>query len=152
MKNRHLVFVYGTLKRWHYNNIMLRSSIFVGEAVTCKPMYMYSYGVPIVTIPSDSESFVQVLPIVGEVYSVSKRILQQLDILEGHPDMYIRTLERVQMEDRNKKAYIYIRSDRSLGLLEEEMMYNEENLQEGIEIIDNKYKWVGLRVDWNEYN
>ena len=147
MASSFLVFVYGTLKRWHRNNILLRDSVFVGNAVTCRPLYMYSYDIPIVSIPCNSETAVHALPIIGEVYSVSKRVLRQLDILEGHPDVYFRTLEKIQIEDRNRKAYIYVRSGKKWSLSKAERLYNEKKYQEGIRITDNKYEWIGSRVN-----
>ena len=143
IKNTIPVFVYGTLKMGYSNNILLRTSTFIGEAVTCKSLYIYSYGVPMVAVPllSDIRQTRRALPIIGEIYNVSEKLLYTLDILEGHPDLYFRTIEEIQVGEEIIRAYIYVKSNNRVFLFEENSQYD---FFEDIEIIDNKYKWVEL--------
>lgn len=74
-----LVFVYGTLKRGYSNHHLLAGQAFQGEARTAPGFALFSLGSHpgMVELPSDGGS------VTGEVWSVDKRCLEQLDLLEG---------------------------------------------------------------------
>ena len=137
------VFVYGTLKMGCSNNILLRTGTFIGEAFTCKSLYIYSCGIPMVAVPllSDKKQTRQALPIIGEVYNISERLLCTLDLLEGHPDLYFRTIEEIQIGAETIRAYIYVKNNDKEFLFEESL---QNAYFEDIEIVDNKYKWTEL--------
>jgi gamma-glutamylcyclotransferase (GGCT)/AIG2-like uncharacterized protein YtfP len=103
-----LMFVYGTLKQGSYNNIMLGKSKFLGRAVTKSNLNIKSIGIPIVVAPFSDAMREVAKPIVGEVYKVSKRTIDIVDVLEGHPDLYRRFLIDVEIENKTLEAYIYL--------------------------------------------
>ena len=78
------VFVYGTLKRGFYNNRLLvnNRAAFVCEAITVNkwPLVVGRWAVPYIFQP-DNEAHGH--NIAGELWSVSKRCLRELDELEG---------------------------------------------------------------------
>ena len=85
------VFVYGTLKKGHWNSVILRDSELLFKATTVSNKYdMVDLG-----------SFPAIIKgggfrITGEVYNVNKRTLQQLDALEGNGSFYNR--EKILVE------------------------------------------------------
>lgn len=83
------VFVYGTLKRGRSNHGVLAKAEFLGR---CKlpgrhTMVDLRYYPGMVFNPKATEDTY----VLGEVYRVSKEQLDTLDIIEGHPDYYVRT-------------------------------------------------------------
>ena len=95
------LFVYGTLKRGFHNHKRLSAARFVASLQTIHGYQLYSYnGLPIM-IFSGGESRVN-----GELYEVSRSVLEKLDKLEGHPTMYRR--ETIIVGDsREVQAYIW---------------------------------------------
>ena len=89
-----LVFVYGTLKEGHPNNVLMHDSKLIGRAITIDKYAMYQYGIPFVSKSSETSN------ISGEVYSVDKTSLYDLDILERHPEWYVREEVPVKVIDR----------------------------------------------------
>ena len=80
----HTIFVYGTLMKGYGNHTILMGAEFVGPAVTEPRFTMLNLGAfPGVVVCGDTS-------ITGEIYRVNKRMLRQLDELEGHPDFYRR--------------------------------------------------------------
>jgi gamma-glutamylcyclotransferase (GGCT)/AIG2-like uncharacterized protein YtfP len=96
------VFVYGTLKKGHYNNHLLKGSEFLGRCYVEGHMRMldlrYFPGVAR-TSPSNGDS----TRVYGEVYLVDEETLYSLDILEGHPEFF----RRERVETPWKKAWMY---------------------------------------------
>ena len=99
-----LVFVYGTLRKGHGNNRLLRNSTYLGRSTTSDKYAMYGVGCPIV---SDQK---EVSKIIGEVYKIDEECLANLDRLEGHPDFYKRKVINITLDDNNNQlsAWIYI--------------------------------------------
>tara|TARA_B100000780_G_C21120609_1_gene453850 strand:- start:1022 stop:1429 length:408 start_codon:yes stop_codon:yes gene_type:complete len=89
-----LVFVYGTLKEGHPNNSLMHDSKLIGRAITIGKYAMYQYGIPYVSKSSETSN------ISGEVYSVDEVSLHNLDILEHHPEWYVREKVPVRVIDR----------------------------------------------------
>lgn len=80
------VFVYGTLRRGEVNAGLLSEAELLGCHVTLPHYTMYSLGAyPGVVARGRT-------PIAGEVYSVDRRQLTQLDRLEDYPRLYERRL------------------------------------------------------------
>jgi gamma-glutamylaminecyclotransferase len=96
-----LLFVYGTLKRGFHNNRRLSSARFVASLQTIPGYQLYSYdGLPIM-IFSGGESRVH-----GELYEVSRGVLEKIDKMEAHTEMYRR--ETIIVEgSREAQAYIW---------------------------------------------
>lgn len=97
------VFVYGTLKYGHGNNHFLGESRFITEASTV-PSYrlyeIYQDGFPCM-VPDENGVSVK-----GEIYQVTPKTLELLDLLEGVPRLYRR--ERVKFVDFDREAWVYI--------------------------------------------
>lgn len=95
----HLVFVYGSLLRGNHNNGRLKDDIFFRDGFT-KPEYtLYSLG-PFPGMVEHGSVSVR-----GELFWLSKESLRHLDMMEGHPNFYERTL--IQLLD-GTFAWTYI--------------------------------------------
>lgn len=80
----HKVFVYGSLKRGYGNHHFLEKSQYVGNHTTQPEFTMLSLGAfPAVTDGGDTA-------IHGEVYEVTDKTMDSLDMLEGYPSFYNR--------------------------------------------------------------
>ncbi len=93
------VFVYGTLKEGCGNHPCLRGSPKITEG-WLYGFQMWQNFIPYVRKVNDQNSRVY-----GEVYEVTRDILiNNLDVLEGHPDFY----ERVFVPDQLGGVWIYL--------------------------------------------
>jgi gamma-glutamylcyclotransferase (GGCT)/AIG2-like uncharacterized protein YtfP len=106
MNNKHLIFVYGTLKRGWGNNIILHDQRFIQECHTFESKYeMYSLGGFPGVVRGNKRIY-------GELWEVDDAALKRCDTLEGHPDFYQRELIRVYSEENSwtdaLEAWIYI--------------------------------------------
>jgi len=119
MEPKHLIFVYGTLRKGHYNHHLLKDAYCygIGSSESWYAMYLKN-GYPYVT---GSESR---YPIVGELYSVDDETLAQLDKFEGHPRYYERREIPVVMGEERYSAWMYFRDPP--GMLMRCGDYNEE--------------------------
>lgn len=81
-----IVFVYGTLRKEQPNSYLLRDSRFLGK-------YYYPEGIMVSMggFPGLIETLNAGKPNTVEAYEVSDETLEELDILEGHPNWYFRT-------------------------------------------------------------
>ena len=99
------IFVYGTLRKHKYNNVLLGKSKYLGEYRTIDKFIMTSNGY----IPFVSDA-VKYSYIKGEIYSVSPNVLKIVDNLEGHPHWYRR--KKIKVTNNNGKnvvnVFIYI--------------------------------------------
>jgi len=120
MKPKHLVFVYGTLRKGHCNHHLLKEACChgVGSSEACYAMYLKN-GYPYIT---SSEARYQ---IVGELYSVEYDTLVALDKFEGHPRYYERREIPVIVGEKRCTAWIYFRDPP--GILMQSGDYNEVN-------------------------
>lgn len=95
------VFVYGTLKRGNEKRGLDKfgDATFVGEATTTQKIFsLYDLGpFPAAVMPGKSR-------ILGEVWEVSKKVMKQLDHIEGHPEFY----KRKQVATTQGTAWIYL--------------------------------------------
>ena len=91
------VFVYGTLKYKHSNNYLLRQSTMLGVGLTTQKFALYEDGIPYVSKSS------KVSKILGEVWLVNKTTLNNLDLLEGHPNWYKREEVNIEYINMNSK-------------------------------------------------
>lgn len=122
-----LIFVYGSLKKEFQNNYLLENSKYIGEA------YTYNFYTMIGTKSKAFPYIINNYPdrigtrIKGEVYEISETILEKLDKLEGHPDIYTRKNIYVITAEGNITVMVYI--------LENQYM------------IDNIIKYIGKRFE-----
>jgi gamma-glutamylcyclotransferase (GGCT)/AIG2-like uncharacterized protein YtfP len=100
---RHLVFVYGTLKRGHGNHHWLAEAVFLGTT-TLRGAVLHDLGPFPMAIEGEGTVW-------GEVYGVDEPGLARLDRLEGCPRLY-RRCRRVLADGR--KAWVYLGSWRQV--------------------------------------
>jgi gamma-glutamylaminecyclotransferase len=96
-----LLFVYGTLKRGFHNHKRLSSARFVESLQTIAGYQLYNYNGAPIMIFSGGESRVT-----GELYEVTRSVLEKIDEREGHPTMYRRETIIVR-DSREAQAYIW---------------------------------------------
>lgn len=86
------VFVYGSLKSGHWNNVYLSLSDFIGEFKTSPDFVLVDAGFPYALHREDTfREDIAFKPIAGEIWRVDSPLtLRQLDRLEGHPNHYCR--------------------------------------------------------------
>jgi Leucine-rich repeat (LRR) protein/gamma-glutamylcyclotransferase (GGCT)/AIG2-like uncharacterized protein YtfP len=97
------VFVYGTLKKGFYYQI-LKDAQFLGKATTEESYPMISENG---TFPYliDKEGCGK--KIAGELYRIDKDILKELDFVEGYPKYYYRKDIKVRVHDEPKAYWRY---------------------------------------------
>ena len=97
------VFVYGSLKKGHWNNkLFLHSSDFICKAKTLDSNYdMVSLG-GFPAMENGGDYYIS-----GEVYKVNKETLRHLDILEGNGYFYTREKIKVIPIDEQKPTWFY---------------------------------------------
>jgi gamma-glutamylcyclotransferase (GGCT)/AIG2-like uncharacterized protein YtfP len=137
-----LLFVYGTLKMGSQNNIMLNRSKFLGRAVTKPSLNIRSVGVPIVVAPFTDAMRKMAKPIIGEVYKISKKILELIDVLEGHPTLYKRRLIDVGLEGDIVEAYIYLFQPGNFARTPD---FDQPETDCSIKVTEEGYEWVEIR-------
>lgn len=96
------VFVYGTLRKDEYNHIFVENSKFIKTAHTKPEWIFYDLGGFPAACANGSTA------IFGEVYEVDQNTLDKLDILESHPEFYVR--KTISLED-GEKVFAYILRD-----------------------------------------
>lgn len=105
------VFTYGSLKRGQRNNILLRDSVFVQEAVTEPKYRLYDCGsYPCMVKDERNGQAIQ-----GEVWDVDEDTLRRLDRLEGVPWLYQREAVALQGVEYPVIAYYYQEDIRDLA-------------------------------------
>jgi gamma-glutamylaminecyclotransferase len=116
---RHLVFVYGTLKRGGENHRFLAGQTYVGPARTAAGYRLYRLsGYPGMVADEGDASGVA-----GEIWAVDEPTLRQLDEFEGVDEgLYERTSVRLRAPfDREQvETYLYRRSIEGRTALEGE--------------------------------
>ena len=91
MREKELVFVYGTLKFGFSNSGFLLNSQIIGRGETKQNYALYQAELPYLL--NDKEHKVK-----GEVYNVNEETLFYLDMLEGHPYLYTRKKIKILTE------------------------------------------------------
>lgn len=103
-----LIAVYGTLKRERHNHPLLLDSLYIGEGRTEQkyPMVVSRSGLPFLINKPGVGKKVNV-----ELYLTDKAMLNNIDILEGHPEWYKREKTRVVVNDFVAEPWIYFAPD-----------------------------------------
>lgn len=99
--NKHLVFVYGTLRQGGAHHHMLAEADFVGAHWTAPQYTMFGLGDFPAVVPRGQTS------IVGEVYRVDDEMFALLDELECYPHVFSR--ERIETHAGQAWMYLYNR-------------------------------------------
>lgn len=97
-QNKHLIFVYGTLKEGYGNNHLLRTggAKKIANARTEKKYTLMDFG----GFPGMYNHGENVC-VTGELWEVDDATLARCDLLEGHPSFYKRTPIHVKGSDRD---------------------------------------------------
>ena len=97
------VFIYGTFKKGHYNHYLIEDSDFLGSGRTIEPFALFIDRLPYVT------KELPLIQIQGEVYSVDDATLTDLDLLNGHPDIYCREMVDIHLHANSAivRAWLY---------------------------------------------
>jgi len=101
---KHLVFVYGSLKRGLWNHSYLSGATFLGETRTLSREFrMESLGSfpAVYKVQRGGERY----GIQGELYEVTNKVLEKLDILENNGRFYNRELVKLA---NGKEAWMYV--------------------------------------------
>lgn len=97
----HNVFVYGSLKKGYWNNVLIENSKFLGNGII-RGFDMLSFGAFPAIIPN-GDGIVH-----GEVYRVNDAELNSMDRLESNGSFYNRELITVEGVDGVEEAWVYI--------------------------------------------
>lgn len=122
------IFVYGTLKQGHWNNLIFKDSGVPRHSVSEIDGFRLVYASGRGSFP-----FAFVSPegrIRGEVYDIgdNKECLRRLDALEGHPGWYIRT---PAVTTDGQEVELYVMPEKSL----------RHNQHQECDIINSSYEW-----------
>lgn len=93
--SKHLVFVYGSLKRGFRNHRVISGGEFAGVATTVARFNMLDVRGAYPALVTDLIDRTKAGQILGELYNVDDDTLAALDKLEGYPDFYTRGLHPV---------------------------------------------------------
>lgn len=100
-------FTYGTLMRGEKNENHLEGATFLGEVEV--------HGFQLLDIQGTNFPFPGMVfgegTVKGELYEITKKMVTSMDVLEGHPDFYIR--ETITLPDGGK-AIAYLANDERL--------------------------------------
>ena len=114
--NRHLIFVYGTLKSGYNNNRLLArgDAQCLGAAVTFPEFRLMAYegGIPFMFSHKPGNG------IKGELWLVNDDCLASLDRLEGHPHNYRRTHIQVMQDNQPVQCETYLYHHQRPGMIE----------------------------------
>jgi gamma-glutamylcyclotransferase (GGCT)/AIG2-like uncharacterized protein YtfP len=132
------VFVYGSLRSGLRNSNYLSSSEYVGNFVSEKAFHMITYkncGFPYLLEDFDIRESPSIVK--GEIYKVSQNVLNKLDMLEAHPDIYQRKIHKFIGDYGIMEAWVYI-------LVKHEIIcYIKKDLGIGYKLIESG--------DWAKY-
>jgi gamma-glutamylaminecyclotransferase len=103
---KHLVFVYGSLKKGLSNHRLLERAEFIGHGHTLTGYTMWGGWFPEIA-PCRAGYQVE-----GEAYLIDDIELQNLDRLESHPRFYRRRRIRIALAGRRQWAWAYLRPQR----------------------------------------
>ncbi|XP_026742050.1 putative gamma-glutamylcyclotransferase CG2811 isoform X2 [Trichoplusia ni] len=150
----HKVFVYGTLKRDEPNNYWLSDkknghSAYIGEGTTTKkyPLIIATkYNIPFLIFKPGTGNLVK-----GEVYQVDDAMLGKLDILEDHPNYYVRELDDINtIKDKSNeevmfKCWVYFLKKFKPELLRRPMLESYSSLgPHGLPYMDSQVEYETL--------
>ena len=96
----HLVFVYGTLMQGYHNHMLLEDAIFLGQAQTAEKYRLTYTSFPMMTEVSE-------VKVKGELYRIDEREFDNLDILEGYPQLYYRKEIPILHREKTYSAWTY---------------------------------------------
>ncbi|KAM3955447.1 putative gamma-glutamylcyclotransferase CG2811 [Aphomia sociella] len=127
----HKVFVYGTLKRNEPNHYWLTSPengygkfVAEGRTKTKYPLIIATrYNIPFLVYSPGTGHNVK-----GEIYEVDNTMLSKLDILEDHPNYYVREIDDIEVrkpdscDTETLKCWVYFLKNFKPQLLSRPLM------------------------------
>ena len=107
-----LLFVYGSLKKGFDNhNLLSKYAKRLGKAQTVKKFSMFEDSFGNYPYIIDEPSY----RIKGELYQITRaELMQKIDEFEGVPDYYVRKKIEVKSHHGIKRAFIYLKPDKTL--------------------------------------
>jgi gamma-glutamylcyclotransferase (GGCT)/AIG2-like uncharacterized protein YtfP len=122
------VFVYGTLKKGYSNEMFLRGAKFLGKATTVNKWLMVGKGASYPFVLGRHEK--KGKQIKGEIYSVDRNTLINLDMLEGVPTLYKRAKITCSYVSNNRSmidsnVIMYVKSTCNLNNYKDEEFLSE---------------------------
>jgi gamma-glutamylcyclotransferase (GGCT)/AIG2-like uncharacterized protein YtfP len=118
METKHLVFVYGTLRKNEHNHYLLKEATCITEqAWTRGVMYATICYYPVLTN-------LQERTVYGELYEVNETQLDRLDQLEGYKEngnnnLYNRVKQTIHTDKGEYEAYVYVMDRRDPQFFQE---------------------------------
>ncbi|XP_050685982.1 putative gamma-glutamylcyclotransferase CG2811 isoform X2 [Eriocheir sinensis] len=113
MSARHLVFVYGTLRKNMLNHSRLLDA--ANGAARCLGLATTTERYPLVIASRYNIPYLLAAPghgqhVRGEVYEVDDKMLETLDALENHPKYYERKEKKIKLEDsgEERECWVYL--------------------------------------------
>lgn len=107
--NKHIVFVYGSLKSGFGNHVLFQqspTSSYLGQGTTAQSAYdMFSFGAFPACVKNHTDAAHKIS---GEVYSVDAHTFQKLDRLEGNGRFYLREQVEVEVDGNIQQAWMYL--------------------------------------------
>ena len=109
-----LLFTYGTMRKFAYNNGRIARGRYIGQAETCEPFAMVGRKSPrqipyIGRVPSDDGLHGTEVHVKGDVVLLTPELLYRVDKAEGHPHYYEREMCHVRMDDGTLlQAWVYL--------------------------------------------
>lgn len=98
-----MIAVYGTLKKGYTNyNSFLTNSKYIGRGRTSDKYPLIIKGLPYMIEEKGKGHNVEV-----DVFKVSDRVLDRLDVLEGHPNWYRRKQIVIDVNKKQLKCWLY---------------------------------------------
>ena len=141
------VFVYGTLKAGQSNHSLLSpehtGSDFMGAAVTCGETYVMACNGGFPMIQDTRIMGPDTYKIIGEIYTIDRKTLSRLDMLESNGRMYSRVqrpfMVNIEGEPTEVIAWVYL----YLGSLQH---YSDKYMTTLTRYVDSKKSKL---IEWN---
>ena len=106
-KRKVLLFVWGTLMRGQPNHERyMQNARFIDEGITEETRFLRTGFVSVFYFPKTDKVLGR---IIGEVYEISEDDLKKIDLLEGYPDLYCRSLMKIRLLNKGEtvEAWMY---------------------------------------------
>ncbi len=110
---RHILFVYGTMRRGYTNNSRIMSrpeNRYLGFSVTDDHCYIMGSRTSAngIVVPMVRRNYTEGHDIYGELYDIDGPTLLSIDLAEGTPSVYVRKNATVILDGGSVRANIYL--------------------------------------------
>src|SRR5690348_780487 len=120
MKSKHLVFVYGTLRKHERNHHLMNGATCIAEqAWTSGTLFDTNMSYPILMEQVSGRVY-------GELYEITQKQLTKLDALEGYEgkgknNFYDRIMKKIHTDQDSYDAFVYVMTDQQSNMLQQQM-------------------------------